>query len=95
MTQFTQTRHATNPATVGAAVQDWLDTSFEAASDRESVLADEADIVLEAVLRYHGVLHPADVEVYFEIGSDEHAIVHLNVDGLWLEVNVDGDVATF
>jgi len=85
MTQFTQTRHATNAATVGAAVQDWLDTSFG---------ADESDIALEAVLRYHGVLHPADVVDVFDTGTCD-ATMHISLNGnsIWLEVNVDGDVA--
>ena len=88
MTQFTQTRHATNPMVVGMAVQGWIGI----ASDLED--CHEADIALEAVLRYHGVLHPADVVDAFDIGGCD-ATIHICLNGgdIWIEVNVDGDVA--
>jgi hypothetical protein len=90
MTQFTQTRHATNPMVVGMAVQGWIGI----AADRGSVLSDEADIALEEVLRYYGVLYPADMVDAFDIGGC-NSVIHICLDGgdVWLEVNVDGDVA--
>jgi hypothetical protein len=90
MVQFTQTRHATNPMVVGMAVQGWIGI----AADRESVLFDEADIALEEILRHHGVLHSADVVDAFDIGACDATIrICLNGGDIWLEINVDGDVA--
>lgn len=90
MTSFNNTnRDPVDAMVVAIAVESWL----TAMGSGDQATCCEGDIALEAVLRFQGVLNPADVEIYFEGESEEHDVLHMKVGDTWFEVNRDGDVA--